>query len=106
MLAVEPETPEEATMGRFEIEQYELHVATYEVEALSAADAIRRLFDGDGTLLDGSEYIGTCEEVGLSLDDDPELAEELRRLGVKLKGSIVPSIGSVRRIEGSDEPSP
>ena len=93
-------------MSRFEVEQYELHVATYEVEALSAGEAIRRLFDGDGTPLDGSEYIGTCEEVGLSLADDPELKEELRSLGVKLRDSIVPSIRSVRRIDNSDEPSP
>jgi hypothetical protein len=93
-------------MSRFEIEQYELHVATYEVEALSAADAIRRLFDGDGTPFHGSEYIGICEEVGLALADDPELAEELRRLGVKLRESMVPSIRSVRRIDGGDEPSP
>ena len=90
-------------MSRFEIEQYELHVATYAVEALSAADAIRRLLEGDGTAFDGSEYIGTCEEVGLALADDPELAQELRRLGVKLRESMVPSIRSVRQIEGSDE---
>ena len=90
-------------MARFEIEQYELHVATYEIEARSAADAIRRLFDGDGDMFDGSEYVGTCDAMGLSLEDTPELAEELRNFGVQVKGSLVPSIRSVRRLEDRDE---
>ncbi len=99
------ETKEEPAFRRFEIEQYELHIATYEIEARSVADALGRLFQGDGTPFDGSEYIGICEEMGLSLTDDPALAKELRRLGVKLKGTMVPSIRSIREVEGEgDEP--
>jgi len=96
-------TPETPSMARFQIEQYELHIATYEIEARSVADAIGRLFHGDGDMLDGSEYAGTCDEIGLSLEDAPELAEELRSIGAPVRGSIVPSIRSVRQLEDRDE---
>ena len=88
---------------RFEIQQYELHVATYEVEARSAAEAIQRLLQGDGDPFDGSEYVDTCEAIGLQAEDDPELADELRKLGIELTGGIVPSIRSVRHVNNSDE---
>lgn len=84
-------------MPRFEIEQYELHVGTYEIEAPSAAEAIQRLFNGDGDMLNGSEYIGACEKEGMTVDR--ELAQQLAELGVKLRDSMVPSIRSVRRLE-------
>ena len=93
-------------MARFEIEQYELHVATYEVEARSAAEAIQRLFEGDGDMCNGSEYVGTCEQVGMNLADDQELLRQLRELGVKLRNSMVPSIRSVRRADDSEQDSP
>jgi hypothetical protein len=93
-------------MARFEIEQYELHVATYEVEAPSAAEAIRRLLDGDGDPLDGSVYVRTSDDVGMNVADDPHLAQELRELGVQVRGSIVPSIRRVRRLENPGEELP
>ncbi len=93
---------EEHPLAHFEIEQYELHVSTYEIEATSAADAIRRLFNGDGDISMGSEYIGTCDELGLSLSQNAILAEELTRLGVELKGAVLPSIRKIRRIDEDD----
>jgi hypothetical protein len=90
-------------LERFEIEQYELHVATYEVEARSVADAIRRLFNGDGDAPAGSEYLGACDQIGMSLEDDLQLAKELYRLGVQVRGMIVPSIRSVRRLGDGEE---
>jgi len=94
-----PETTAGSSVARFEIEQYELHVVTYEVEAGSAAEAIARVFDGDGDMFNGSEYVGTCDQTGMSVEDAPKLAEELRKLGVQLRGCMIRSIRSVRRRE-------
>ena len=96
-------TPEESLMARFEIQHYELHVGTTEIEAPSVADAIKRFFAGDGDMLNGSEYIGACREIGMLVDDNPQFAEELRKLGVQLSGSFIPSIRSVRHMENTDE---
>ena len=51
--------PDEHPLARFEIEQYELHVSAYEIEAKSAADAIRRLFNG-GVLPAGVRDLFLC----------------------------------------------
>jgi len=79
MMLMTPEPTAGSSMARFEIEQYELHVVTYEVEARSAAEAIKRVLDGDGELCNGAEYAGTCDQTGMSLENAPELAEELRK---------------------------
>ena len=96
------ETTAESSTERFEIEQYELHVVTYEVEAMSSAEAIRRVLDGDGDISNGSEYVGTCDQMGMSLEDSPKLAEDLRKLGVRHRGCMIPSIRSVRRREANE----
>jgi type III secretion system FlhB-like substrate exporter len=93
-------------LARFEIEQYELHCATYEVEARSAAEAIQKLFNGDGNPHCGSEFIDACKEVGIAVADAPNLVDELRKRGVELANSIIPSIRAVRRIEADAEPRP
>lgn len=41
----------------------------------------------------------------MSLDTSPELAEELRSLGVEIRGSLLPSIRRVRRLTDEDEHS-
>jgi len=102
MMLMTPEPTTESSMARFEIEQYELHVVTYEVEARSAAEAIERVLDGDGEMSNGSEYVGTCDQTGMSLEDAPELAEELRKLGVRLRGCVIPSIRSMRPREANE----
>ena len=89
--------------ARYEIEVYELHVGTYQIDARSTADAIKRLFDGDGDLLNGSEYIGLCEEKGLPVDENSQLAQELRQLGVPLDASVIPSIRNIRQKPTTEE---
>lgn len=96
---------DEIPMARYEIEQYELHVSMYEVVATSVVDALRRLFNGDGDMSAGSEYIGVYEERGLRLADNPVLAEELRHLGIDLKGHFVQSICQVRHIANDVAPN-
>ena len=90
-------------MARFEIEQYELHVATYEVKARSAAEAIEKLLNGDGGPLEESEYVETCSQVGMPVEDNVELVEELRELGVQTWGSVIPSIRGVRHVHAGNE---
>lgn len=92
----------ENPLARFEIEQYELHVATYEIEARSAAEAIQKMFNGDGDALSGLEFIGTCNEVGIAATDASDLAAELRERGVEVTGAIIPSIRAVRQINGDN----
>lgn len=91
--------PSDRPLKRFAIEQYEVHVAIHEVVARSAANAIRRLFNGDGDIACGSEYLGSCEERGLPLAEHRALAEELARIGVPLPDTVVPSIRAVYEID-------
>lgn len=86
-------------MPIFEIEQYEISATTYRVEAASGAEAIAKLLDGDGDIVNGShDYIEVAEHCGLSAEDHPQLAEELRSLDVPV-GEVISSIRSVRRID-------
>jgi len=87
-------------MPMFEIEQYEIHKATYRLRADSEADAIAKLFDGDGEFVDNSqEYVETCEDLGLPVDEYPQLAEQLRKRGVALGESVIPSIRSIEQLD-------
>jgi hypothetical protein len=87
-------------MPKYEIEQYEIHIAKYRVEAESEAAAIQKLFDGETELVDGSlEYVQTSEDIGLPVDENRDLADELRALGVAIGEDVIPSIRSVHEIE-------
>ena len=82
-------------MPIFEIEQYEVHVQTYRVEADSEAEAIAKLFNGEADPVDNSlEYIEVCEDLGLPAEEYRELAEELRSLGESVDEHVIPSIRS------------
>ncbi len=86
-------------MPMFEIEQYEICVTTYRVEASSEAEAIAKLFDGAADAVDNShEYIEVAEDCGLPADEHQELATELRSLGVPVD-EIISSIRSVEQID-------
>ena len=86
-------------MPIFEIEQYEICVTTHRVEASSEAEAIAKLFDGAADAVDNShEYIEVAEDCGLPADEHPELATELRSLGVPVD-EIISSIRSIEQIE-------
>ncbi len=87
------------TMPTFQIEQYEVCVTKYRVEASSEAEAIAKLFDGGAEAVDDShEYIEVAEECGLPAEEHQELAAELRSLGVPVD-EIIPSIRSVEQVE-------
>jgi hypothetical protein len=86
-------------MPTFQIEQYEMCVTKYRVEASSEAEAIAKLFDGGADAVDDShEYIEVAEECGLPAEAHQELAAELRSLGVPVD-EIIPSIRSIEQIE-------
>jgi hypothetical protein len=83
----------------YEIEQYEICITKYRVDASSEAEAIAKLFDGSAEVVDNShEYIETAEDCGLPADEYQELAAELRSLGVPVD-EIVPSIRSIEQVE-------
>jgi len=86
-------------MPEYEIEQYEIHVSKYRVEANSEAEAIVRVLDGEGEAVDDSqEYVEVCEDRGLPADEHQDLADQLRAMGIPVD-EIVPSIRSVIRVE-------
>jgi hypothetical protein len=89
----------------FDVQQYELHILTRRVEADDPADAIRRVFAGDGEATN-FEFAGIANDHGMSLDDDRNLADQLYDRGIIKPGhSIVPSIRSVRQVvdEGDED---
>jgi hypothetical protein len=87
-------------MPMFEIEQYELHAMKYRVEAASEAEAIAKLFDGDGEPVGQSQdFIEVAEDYGLPADEHRELADELRALGVPVGDAVIPSIRSIAKVE-------
>ena len=87
-------------MARYEIEQYELHVMKYRVEADTEAEAIAKLFEGEAEPVEQSqEYVEVAEDFGLPVDDDQDLADELRALGVPVGEAVIPSIRSIVRVE-------
>jgi DNA-binding Lrp family transcriptional regulator len=88
-------------MPLYAIEQFEIYVQGYLVEADSEADALERFFRGEGTQdLTSIEYAGISNDCGLSLPECPDLASELLDRGV-IKGNdtIVPSIRSIREVK-------
>ena len=82
-------------MPVFVIEQYELHVQSYRVEAASEAEAIKKLFDGHAEAIDNSlELIEVATDFGMPEDENRDLADQLRDLDVQID-DIIPSIRSI-----------
>ena len=87
-------------MPTFEIEQYEVYVQRHQVQADSEAEAIKKLFDGHAVAVDNSlELVEVCDELGLPVDDYPDLANKLQSLGVTLHDDVIPSIRSVEQVD-------
>jgi len=85
-------------MPRFEIEQYELHVQTYRVEAEDEAHAIQRLFESEADPVEGSlEFVEVAEDFGLPAEEYTELARALRKRDIKI-GDVIPSVREVRAV--------
>jgi hypothetical protein len=86
-------------MPTYEIEQYEICLTKYRVEGSSEAEAIAMLLDGEADAIDNShEYVEIAEDCGLPADEHPELAAELRALGVPVH-EIIPSIRTIEQVE-------
>ncbi len=90
-------------MPMYEIEQYELHVQHYRIEADSEAQAICKLFNSEADPVDDSlEYVEICEDRGLPAEEYRELAGELRSLRLPVDEAVIPSIRSIERVESPD----
>ena len=88
-------------MPTYEIEQYELHVLRYRVEADSEAHAIAKLFLGEGDPIDNSlEFVNIADEYGMSVNENRDLADQLFDRGVVKSGeNVIPSIRSIKQVE-------
>jgi hypothetical protein len=88
-------------MPTYEIEQYELHVQRYRIEANDEADAIAKLFLGEGDPVDNSmEFVEIADDMGMALSENPDLASQLFDRGfVKSGETIIPSIRSIKQVE-------
>jgi flagellin-specific chaperone FliS len=86
-------------MPTYEIQQYELHIMRYRVEAASEAEAIALLFHGEAEPVNQSqEFIQVANELGLPVDQHRDLAQALRKLGVSVDGAVIPSIRSIKQV--------
>jgi hypothetical protein len=87
-------------MPTYEIEQYELHTMKYRIEARNEAEAIAKLFDGDGEPVKGSlEYIEICDDRGLPADEHQDLAEQLHEMGIPIDEAVIPSVRSIALVK-------
>lgn len=86
-------------MPLYEIEQYELHLMKFHVEADSPAQAIECLFRGELEALDNSmEFVEIADDYGMPAEENRELAEQLRDLDIDVD-EVIPSIRSITEIE-------
>ena len=95
-------------MPTYKIEQYELWVQAYTVEADSEAQAVAKLLAGKATASEESgdlELIEVANDYGMPRDEmGPEFAAEMARLGCSLGSSeIVESIRSIELIDDVDD---
>lgn len=87
-------------MARYEIEQFELHIMRYRVEADTEAEAIAKLFEGEDEPVEQSqEYVEVAEDFGMPVEKNQELTEGLRSLGIPVGEAVIPSIRSIVRVE-------
>ena len=87
-------------MPTFEIEQYETHAMKYRVEADNQAEAIAKLFAGEADPVDNSlEFIEVAEDFGLPVDENRDLAKQLRKRGIAVGDEIIGSIRSIEEVE-------
>lgn len=84
---------------RYKVEQYEIHSQMYHVEADSEAEAIAKVLNGEGENTgEGTEYIETAEDLGMSADDNPELRTALQERSITVH-DVIPSIRSIRNLD-------
>lgn len=87
-------------MPVYEIEQYEIHTQKYQIEAATEAEAIAMLLNGEGEAMDDRlEYIEVAEDIGLPVEEHPELVAELGVLGIRVGEHVIPSIRGIEEVE-------
>ena len=83
----------------FDVQQYELHIVTLQVVADDPADAVAKVFAGEGEATN-FEFAGIANDHGMSIDEDRDLTDQLFDRGIIKPGhSIIPSIRGVRQVE-------
>lgn len=91
------ETPSEHAAEPYLVEQYELHVSTYEAITSNAAEAIAKVLDGEAEMVeDSTEYVEICDAFGMPVEGNEELAAQLSEMNVQVDEDKIPSIRSVR----------
>jgi hypothetical protein len=88
-------------MPTYRIEQYEIHCQAYNVTGDTEAEAVSKLFLGEGDPIDNSlEFINIADDHGLPIDENEDLADQLLSRGTIHSGDLViPSIRSIERID-------
>lgn len=91
-------------MRTYEIQQYEIHVATYRIEAECEADAIATLLNGEcDDHYVSTEYIEVAQDCGMPADEHQELTEQLRQRGVDV-GEFIESIRGISDVSAEYAP--
>ena len=91
-------------MRTFEVEQYELHVQKYRVQAKNEAEAVVKVWEREAQPVEGSiEFIEVAADLGLSTANNREIAEELVRLGHTVRQEVIDSIRSVEEVPAPKE---
>jgi hypothetical protein len=88
-------------MPVYRIEQYEIHVQGYNVTANNEADAIAKLFMGEGDPIDNSlEFIEIADDHGMLVSENQDLSDQLfdRRV-IHSSDEIIPSIRCCDEVE-------
>ena len=87
-------------MQTFRVEQYELWTQTYEIEADTPSEAIATILRGESVPADESsfEYIELCEDRGLLVKQNQDLAKAIESHGVAVAGDVIPTIRSVEHL--------
>jgi hypothetical protein len=88
-------------MPIYRIEQYELHCQAYNVTADDEADAIAKLFLGEGDPIDNSlEFVNVADDHGMLVSENQDLADQLFDRGtINGNDEIIPSIRCIEQVE-------
>jgi type III secretion system FlhB-like substrate exporter len=70
------------------------------VEAEDEAHAIAKLLNGEADPMDNSlEYIEVADDYGVPVDENRDLADQLRNLGIAVGDDIIPSVRCIEEAE-------
>ena len=91
--------PRSNAVPRFEIKQYQTHVATIYVDAPTAAEAIELLYDNKIPAQPNvTEFLEINEDIGMPADENPALTKALRARSERID-SHIPSIANITKIK-------